>query len=40
VQTTRLAKYFELLTLSVALTGPEKFPHKAMCDPAVFTQTA
>ena len=40
VQTTRLAESFELLTGSVVLTGPEKFPHKAMCDPAVFAWTA
>jgi len=40
VQTTRLAKSFELLTVSVALTGPEKFLHKATCDPAVFYRTA
>jgi len=37
VQTTKLAKSFELLTGSVALTGPEKFLRKAMCDPAVFS---
>jgi len=36
VQTTKLAESFELLTRSVALTGPEKFSRKAMCDPAVF----
>ena len=29
VQATRLVAYFELLTGSVALTGPEKFPRKA-----------
>ena len=40
VQTTRLAKFFELLTRSVALTGPEKFLHKATCNPAVFARTA
>jgi len=31
VQTTGLAESFELFTGSVALTGPEKFPRKAMC---------
>ena len=34
VQTTRLAKSFELLTGSAALIGPEKIFH-----PAVFAQT-
>jgi len=33
-------KTFELLTGSAALTGLEKFPCKAMCDPAFFVQTA
>jgi len=32
VQTTRFSVSFELLTGSVALTGPEKFPRKASCD--------
>jgi len=32
VQTTRLAESF---TRSVVLTRPEKFPRKAMCDPAL-----
>jgi len=36
VQTTRLAESFELLTRSVVLTGPEKFPHKAARYPAIF----
>jgi len=27
---------FELLARSVAFTRPEKFQHKATCDPAVF----
>jgi len=40
VQTTRLAQSFELLTRSVVLTGPEKFPRKATYDPAVFARTA
>jgi len=40
VQTTRLAESFELLTGSVPLTGPEKFPCKATYDPAVFVQRA
>jgi len=38
VQTTRLAASFELLTGSVALTGPEKFPRKATCDPVFFCE--
>jgi len=40
VQTTRLAESFELLAGSVVLTRPEKFHHKATCDPAVFARTA
>jgi len=36
VQTTRLADSFELLTGSVVLTRPEKFPRKATCDLAGF----
>jgi len=40
VQTTRLAESFELLTSSVALTGPEKFLRKATCDAAVLLRTA
>jgi len=40
VQSTRLAESFEPFTESVVLTGPEKFLRKAMCDPAVFLQTA
>jgi len=40
VQATRLAESFQLLTGSVALTGPEKFQRKAMCNPAVFSRTA
>jgi len=40
LQTTRLAESFALLTRSVALSGPEKFPCKATCNPAVFTWTA
>jgi len=39
VQATRLAESFELLIGSVALIGPEKFPRKATCDPAVFPRT-
>ena len=39
-QSTRLAESFELLTWSVALTALEKFPRKAMCNPAVFARTA
>jgi len=39
VQSTRLVESFELLTRSVALTGLEKFPRKATCDPAVFART-
>jgi len=39
VQTTRVAESFELLTRSAAFTGPEKFPHQATRDPAVFAQT-
>jgi len=35
VQTARLAKAFELLTESEALIEPEKFPHKATCNPVV-----
>jgi len=31
VQATRLATSFKLLTGSVALTGPEKFPRKVTC---------
>jgi len=31
LQATRLAASYELLTGSVVLTGPEKFPHKATC---------
>jgi len=40
VRTTRLAESFELLTRSVALTEPEKFPRKPTCDSAVFVRTA
>jgi len=40
VQTTGLAKSFELLTKSVALTGLEKFLRKVTCNPAAFTWTA
>ena len=40
LQTTRLSKSFELLTRSVALTGPEKFPRKTTCDPVVLARTA
>jgi len=40
VQTTRLAESFEVLTGSVAPTGPEKFPRKTTCDPAVFLRIA
>jgi len=36
VQTTRLAESFEHLTMSVALTGPEKYLRKAMCNSAIF----
>ena len=36
VQAARLAASFETLTGSVALTGPEKFPHKATCVPVFF----
>jgi len=32
VQTKRLAASFELLTGFIALTVPEKFPRKAMCN--------
>jgi len=32
----KLQDLLSLLTGSVALTGPEKFPCKAICDPAVF----
>jgi len=38
VQTTRLAASFDTSTRSVTLTGPEIFPRKAMCDPAVFCE--
>jgi len=38
VQTRRLAASFEPLIGSVALTGPEKFPRKAMWDPAVLAR--
>jgi len=40
VQSTRLAESFEPFTGSVVLTGPEKFLHKATCDPSVFLRTA
>jgi len=40
VQTTRLDRSFGPFTRSIALTGPEKFPHKATCNPAVFMRTA
>ena len=40
LQTTRLAESFELLTGSVALTGPEKLLCQATCDPADFARTA
>jgi len=39
VQTTRLAESFELLTMSVALTGPEKYLRKATCNSAIFAWT-
>jgi len=39
VQTRKLAKSFEHLTGSVALTGPEKFLCKATCDLAIFART-
>jgi len=38
VQTRRLAASFEPFIRSVALTGLEKFPHKAMCDPVDLAQ--
>jgi len=38
VQATRLAESFELLTRSVALTRPEKFPRKATCVLVLFSQ--
>jgi len=40
VQATRLAVSFKLLTGSVALTGQEKFPHKATCVSVFFSQTS
>jgi len=40
VHTRRLATSFELFTGSVAFTQPEKFLHKATCNPAVFLRTA
>jgi len=40
MQTTRLVESFELLSGSVAFTGPYKFHCKAMCDPGGFALTA
>ena len=40
VQTTRLAPSFDASTRSVTHTGAEIFLCKAMCNPAVFLQTA
>jgi len=38
VQATRLAVSFQLLTGSVALTGPEKFPRKTTCVSVFFSR--
>jgi len=38
VQATRLATSFELLTGSVALTGPEKFLRKTTCVSVFFSR--
>jgi len=38
VISTRLAVSCELLTGSVAFTGPEKFPRKATCDYVTFSR--
>jgi len=40
VQTTRITASFDTLTMSVTRTAAEIFPRKAMCDSAVFLQTA
>ena len=39
VQASRLAESFELLTRSVALTGPEKFLRKATCVSVFFLKS-
>jgi len=38
MQAIRLVASFELLTRSVAFTGPEKFPRKAMCVSVFFSR--